>query len=402
MVKRAKRYKGTKSKFVFNFNFNWKRFSVILLFVLISAFTIYRYFEFVNIQLKDPVKEYETVQYLLRRYPDSFKRTLVVFEDEEEGEEKVKHVYLYAHNSVKNMSVLIYIPNWVLYTGMEGDFGSAVAIAGFRYAGEFKQQGRGVEYAIWQLEELLGMKIDEYIWFDSSSFLAFKEGLGDISPNTSFAQYYKNGGEISDSVFFFNSFVSKLNWFNLLFSDSRFSNFNPTIYSSYFTFPQVIAELRKINTSILNIKPYVIDLGLSQYLLQKEYEEEGGIKNYLLPQAFDTVWREKTERMYEKEMERERVRIEVYNGSNISGKAYSFGRKISNSGAEVVRFDNAPSVEDSTKFYVPNMQDFDYSFKVVEDLFPGKYELIEGRPSFMTTGDIVIILGKDISTMFSF
>ena len=48
------------------------------------------------------------------------------------------------------------------------------------------------------------------------------------------------------------------------------------------------------------------------------------------------------------------------------------------------------------------MQDFDYSFKVVEDLFPGKYELIEGRPSFMTTGDIVIILGKDISTMFSF
>ncbi len=68
----------------------------------------------------------------------------------------------------------------------------------------------------------------------------------------------------------------------------------------------------------------------------------------------------------------------------------------------MVRFDNAPSKESSTKFYVPNQAEFKNSLAIIRELLPGQYELINGRPSFMTTGDIVIILGEDISSMYSF
>ena len=402
MVKRNNRYKSAKKKSVFNFKVSFSKLFLIVLFVGLVGYLVYAYTEFMHIQIQDPLKNGNSAQYLLKRYPDSFKKSLIVFENVYEGEKRIEHVYLYAHNVEKDMSVLIYVPSWLLFTGMESDFGSAVAVSGFRYAGDFKQQGRGIEYAIWQLEELLGMKVDSYIWFDSSSFLSFQENLGEVISNASYAQYYQNGGDLSESVFFLNGFVSRLSWFNLFFSASKFKESESVIYSSYFSLPQIVAELKRINTSILNLKPFVVDLSHSQYILQKEQEGVTGIQRYLVLSELDSVWRSNTERMHDKELEKERVRVEVYNGSGITGKAYSFGRKISNSGCEVVRFDNAPSRESTTKFYVPNKDDFENSFKVISELFPGSFELIEGRPSFMTTGDIVIILGEDISSMFSF
>ena len=106
--------------------------------------------------------------------------------------------------------------------------------------------------------------------------------------------------------------------------------------------------------------------------------------------------------MIDRELEKERVRVEIYNGSGMSGYASQYARRIRNSGCEVVRYDNAPNLQDKTEFYVPKPKEFEYSLKVIFELFPGTYETIEGRPSFMTTGDVVIILGKDIPTVYSF
>ena len=48
------------------------------------------------------------------------------------------------------------------------------------------------------------------------------------------------------------------------------------------------------------------------------------------------------------------------------------------------------------------MKDYKNSLNLVSEMLSGRFEVIEGRPSFMTTGDIVIILGKDIKFMYSF
>lgn len=402
MVKRSSRYKSAKRKTLIKVNLNFSKIFLILFSLGLIGYLVYAYIEFTNVKILNPLRSGDSVHYLLKRYPDDFKKTLVVFENTYEGEDRIEKAYLYAYNGEKEMSVLIYIPNWVLYTGLESDFGSAVAISGFRYAGDFIQPGRGIEYAVWQFEEMLGMKVDDYIWFDAKAYLSFQENLGEVENNTSYSQYYENGTNISDEVFFINGFVSNLNWFNLFFSASKFRDSSAVIYSSYFSLPQVVVELKRINSGVFNLKPFVIDLGSSEYILAKESEDGIGISNYLVLSKYDALWRERTERMHDRDLERERVRVEVYNGSGISGEAYSFARKIANSGCEVVRFDNAPSRESNTKFYVPNKGEFENSYRVITDLFPGTYELIEGRPSFMTTGDIVVILGEDISSMFSF
>jgi len=396
------RYKYAKKGKDIKVNINIKKVVLFLLLSCVLGYLIYAYVGLSNIKSQNPLDEGNSNLYLLSKYPDSFKKTLIVFENEFDEQERIERVYMYAQNREKDMSILIYIPHWLLYMGLESDFGNAVAVSGFKYAGDFKKPGKGVEYAIWQLEDLLGMNVDDYIWFNSEAFLLLQEKLGEFSSETTYSQYYQNGSEISGEVFFLNGFVSRLNWFNLVLSASKFQDSNAVIYSSFKTLPNVVVELKNIQSSILNYKPFVIDVSLPVYLETKETEGSGGIASYFKSDEFDTVWRSNTSRMIDKGLERERVRVEVYNGSGISGEASAFARKVANSGCEVVRFDNAPTSEANTKFYIPNKEEFKESLSVISELLPGQYELIEGRPSFITTGDIVIVLGEDISSMYSF
>ena len=48
------------------------------------------------------------------------------------------------------------------------------------------------------------------------------------------------------------------------------------------------------------------------------------------------------------------------------------------------------------------MEKFSNTYRVVSDVIPVEFEAVEGRPDFMTTGDIVVVLGKDIKSMYSF
>jgi len=275
-------------------------------------------------------------------------------------------------------------------------------VSSFKYAGEFKQRGRGVEYAIWQIEQVLGTNIDEYIWFNASSFKVFSEKLGESTGDPIYAQYYANGFEASDDAFFLNSFISRLGWVNLIFSASKFKDSESTVYSSLPTLASTVVKLKQIEQGTLSSRPYIIDLSDNKYLSQEELVDSGGISNTIKTSEFDATWREHIDSMIDRELEKERTRVEVYNGSGVTGAAGQYARRIRNSGCEVVRFENAPNNVDNTIFYVPNKEEYNDSLSTIMEIFPGQYEIIEGRPSFMTTGDIVIILGKDISRMYSF
>lgn len=401
MRKGRNRYKSAKTGGI-KLNLSMRKILTFLLLVAFVGYLVYVYIGFINIKSANPLKEGNATHYLLSRYPSSFKKTLIVLENKFNEQDRIEKVFLYAENKEKDVAVMIYLPNWVLYTGLESDFGNAVAISGFRYAGDFKQPGKGIEFAIWQFEELFGMKVDEYIWIDSDAFLLLQENLGEFTSDTVYAQYYQNGWEVSEDVFFFNGFVSRLSWFNLIFSSNKFRDREVVIYSSLESLPGVVVELKNIHSRLLKLRPYVIDLSSSKYLDQRESDGMGGMQNYLKLSEFDSVWRGSTEKMIERELEKERVRVEVYNASGIAGKASSYARKVANSGCDVVRFDNAPSRAESTKFYVPNPDDFKRSLEIITALFPGQYEIVNGRPDFMTTGDIVIILGEDISGIYSF
>ncbi len=285
---------------------------------------------------------------------------------------------------------------------MEKDFGSSIPVSTFKYAGDFLQEGRGFEYAIWQFEQLLGSNIDEYIWVSGNAFKIFEDKLGESMGDSIYAQYYSNGFKVNQEAFFLNSFVSKLGWFNLMVSSSKFKDSQAVIYSSLPTLGNVIVKLKQIHKSTLSLSPYLIDFSSNEYLSQQESSGGVGISSYINTDEYDSVWSGFIESMIDRKLEKERVRVEVYNGSGMSGYASQYARRIRNSGCEVVRYDNAPVEQEKTQFFVPNQEGFVNSLEVISEIFPGTYEIVEGRPSFMTTGDIVIILGKDIPTVYSF
>ncbi len=402
MSSKVSRYKRKKEKKAFKIYFNIEKFLFFLILIGLLAYAVFAYVGFKNIKSEDILAKGNSDFYLLSKQRDQLDKTLIVFEQEYNGKDKISMAYLYSENKEKEVSVLTYIPGWVEYTEVKEDFGSSIPISSFRFAGDFLQEGRGFEYAIWQFEQLLGGNIDDYIWISSDAFAVFSDRLGEASGDTVFAQYYVNGFDVNQEAFLLNSFVSKMGWLNLAISSSKFRDAQAVIYSSMSTLGNTVGKLKQIHSSILSTRPYLIDLSSSSFLSQQESSSGVGITSYINTAEYDEIWREFADSMIDRQLEKERVRVEVYNGSGMSGYAGQYARRIRNSGCEVVRFDNAPEEYEKTKFYIPKPDDFKYSLKVIRELFPGTYEIIEGRPSFMTTGDIVIILGKDIPTVYSF
>lgn len=373
-----------------------------LVIVCLVGYGLFAFFSFRSIKTDNPLSNSSSDTYLLSQRKDSLKKTLIVFETESEGEEKIEHVYVYVENSDKEESILVHVPNWIYYGGLEGDFGSAVPVSSFKYAGEFLQQGRGVEYAVWQIEQLLAIKFDSYIWFTPDAINVVEDNLGDITGEMVYANYYSNGESVKAESLYINSFFSHIGWFKLVTSAQKFGESSAVIYSDIGSLMGVFLELKDIENSVYSLSPYLLDLGDSSNINTKQADNLGGMVSYLNSSGFDSTWRKLNNKLLDKELEQERIRVEVYNGSGISGAAGQFARKIENSGCDVVRYDNAPDNISESVFYVPNPDEYVNSLEVISELFPGAFDLFKGRPTFMTTGDIVIILGEDISRMYSF
>lgn len=400
MANKRDRYRIKKEKKKIHINIGGLFISFLL--VALLGYFIYGYLALNNVKSENILEKSDSDYYLLSKGKDQLEKTLIVFEEEYNEKNRISMAYLYAQNKEKGVSTLVYIPGWVEYNSIKGDLGSSIPVSSFRFAGDFLQEGRGYEFAIWQFEQLLGGNIDEYIWVTPQARNAFTQNLEQSSEEAVYAQYYTNGFEVNQEAFFLNVFASKLGWFNLLKSASQFKNLDAKIYSSLPTLGGVITRFREIQSGILSSRPYLVDLSSSKYLFQQESSSGVGITSYINVDEYDIVWRDFIGNMLDRELEKEQVRVEVYNGSGMSGYASQYARKIKNSGCEVVRYDNAPALEEKTKFYVSKPENFKNSLNVILELFPGTYEIIEGRPSFMTTGDIVIILGKDIPTVYSF
>lgn len=381
---------------------NWWKPLLILTILAVISYGIYAFISFRSIKAQDPLRNEGGHYYLLSKNRDDFKKTLIIFENTRNDQDVIEQVYIFGENAQKQQSVLVHIPGWVYYGGLENDFGNAVPVSSFRYAGDFLQEGKGVEYAIWQLEQLMGINFDEYIWLTPTALQSIEKNLGDIDGDVLYSEYYQNGNDISQDSLFLNSFVSHLNWVRLVLVADRFQNSNAVIYSSHPSIMNVFLTLKQIQSSIYATKPYMIDLSTGDNIIQKESSTSGGMINFVNSIEFDKAWRNLTSKMLDKGLEQERVRVEIYNGSGIPGAAAQFARRIQNAGCEVVRYENAPELVETTKFYVPNPDLYVNSLSSISELFPGQYDELNERPLFMTTGDIVIVLGEDISRMYSF
>jgi len=395
---RRRRTKKTKS-----INIHFRFILLLLSATLFLGFVIYYIFTVTSIKTIDKAILNGSQRYLLSQSNGESKRTVIILEQGYDNERRISEVYLFLSNKDKGKSLLVYIPSWLYFTGLEENFGSAIPISSFRYAGDTLQEDRGVEYSVWQISQILGITFNNYIYINSEANSALDSVFGeDVIAKDRYRDMFKAGDKASLSEGFFKlqAISSKVSFVKSLFKVGGLKDFSNNIYSDL-SFIESITMLKNIEKALQATESYAIDLSNAKYS-KEELSDSGGIKRYLLSKEFDNSYRNLISLLIDKELEKERVRVEVYNGSGVAGAAMQFGRKIENSGCDVVRYENAPNTIDKTIMYISKPEDFKKSFKIVSEIFSDNFELVEGRPDFMTTGDIVIILGEDIKRMYSF
>ena len=390
---------GTKK----NTHINWSKILVYgLLSVLILFFAVY-FIIILSAKFNDPTKQNGSHQYLLSKSTEDFEKTLVVMETGSGDDQKISEIYLFLSNQSKKETIVIYVPGWMYFSGLEEDFGNSIALSSFRYAGDFLQEGRGVEYAIWQIGQMLGLKADKYIWFSPDGVNNYSEMYGDFSGvEDKYREYYKtvDSDVLGDSFYKLNMLASKYSAFDNMMHMGSMLDTQESVFSNM-SFREYLSFWSNLNNKIAKTESFGIDLSYFRYSTE-DLSNSGGQMRYLNTSEFDIVYRNLISKIMDRSLEKERVRVEVYNGSGVAGAAKQFGRKIENSGCDVVRYENAPSTADRTVVYVSNKESYKNSLEIVTEILSGSFDLVEGRPAFMTTGDIVVVLGKDIQQMYSF
>ncbi len=392
-----------KNKSQKQIHINWSKVLVYGALLLIILFLSTYFILILSAKFSDPTKQNGSHQYLLSKSTGDFEKTLVVIEGGSGTDRKISEIFLFLTNQSKKESILIYVPGWMYFSGLEEDFGNSIALSSFRYAGDFLQEGRGVEYAIWQIGQMLGTKVDRYIWFSPEGITNYSGMYGDFSGvEDKYREYFKtvDSDILGDSFYKLNMLASKYSAIDNMVHLGLMLKTQSNVFSNL-SFRQYLSFWETFNTQVAKTEAYGIDLSYYRYSTE-DLSSSGGQMRYLNTTEFDTVYRNLISKVVDRSLEKERVRVEVYNGSGVAGAAKQFGRKIENSGCDVVRYENAPSTTDRTVVYVSDKDDYKSSLEIVTEILSGSFNLIEGRPAFMTTGDIVVVLGKDIQQMYSF
>ncbi|HAM37768.1 TPA: hypothetical protein DCP42_03595, partial [Patescibacteria group bacterium] len=267
-----------------------------------------------SLKLADSTKVNGSNQYLLSQTKDDTNTTLVVLESGNDQAKKISEAYLFLTNKNKEESILIYIPGWIYYGGLEEDFGNSVAVSSFRYAGDFLQEGRGIEYSIWQIGQMLGIKVDNYIWFSPDSVKSYSSIYGDTSGvEDKLREYYKVSGEdaLNDPFFKLSTMSSRYSVLKNMLGISKLIGLSK-FGSSNLSFTEYLDFFANLNKTVSSTETYGIDLSFFRYSTE-DLSSSGGQIRYINTTEFDNVYRGLIAKIIDRSLEKERVRVEIYN-----------------------------------------------------------------------------------------
>ena len=400
--KRSKRREGRNQK-----NSGGKKTSSSLVIVsIVGAFIVilgfYSVFSLFSIKTKDPLAENLSSHRFLSNLDTNLEKTMFVFEEGEEENRTISSVYVLLTNKEKGNSIVVYMPGFVYFNGLEENFGSPIPISSLRYAGEFLHEGMGVDYSIWQINQILGFSVNDYIWFTTEASQTLHEVYG--SPDNIKEKYkeaYSNSGvTLSDAYLKLHITSAQYTPVKTIWKVNAVKDMDLQVLSNL-SFVSVLSRLASFERTVVETNSLVLDLSSPNYSSEELSDLGGQIRTINLSE-YDKDLRRNYINVIDREIEKERVRVEVYNGSNVAGKAGIYARKILNNGCDVVRFGNTPEPLERTQVYISDKSEFDDSFRVVAEVLFDRYEILEERPRFMTTGDIVVLLGSDILQMEMF
>ncbi|MCK9369014.1 LytR C-terminal domain-containing protein [Candidatus Dojkabacteria bacterium] len=364
---------------------------VLLITVITTIFAI-QFTRFLSIKTQSSVDKQALSKYLIKR--DNVKSTLIVLQDL--VNDKIAGAWYVVSNQKTNTSFVYYVPPGVYMRDYSGKVSEYVSVGDLKYAGNIINHTREIEYSIWQLSNLTGITVDSYIWFKPDSLAPFSNLFNDVSDYSldDFNLLYLPKNEITKPALAINSITSKYSLFPLITNIAQYKKLAEGIDTNMSSFA-LLERIKEINRDITvsGVTMFNLSQLWATNIETTSDEREVNVINYPeIDSRLDNV----INILKGRNIEKEQVKVEVYNGSDIDGLASRYFRKIKNAGLDVVRYENAPVIYEKTQIYIPDQSKYIYSLDLVKRILVVTPTIINSRPDFMTTGDIVIVLGKDM------
>lgn len=283
--------------------------------------------------------------------------------------------------------------------------------------GVYQTEDERMQYVVNGIENLLAVDIDRYLLLDEESSLEIFQAIGGayINNPSEFADSdlidgnghifsLQEGGVGLGSIDLVNIFrtdepdsSSRLNRqnkalegiFRRVSSVKIFFRFNDIIIAieENLQTDLTVAELRRVVFALLTVDEFREGYTTEESLV---VSEEGFY--YTNTDKIDRTLREV---FGIRSVEREQARVEVFNATAVNGRGARVSRKLKNLGYDVIRVGNTSIKEQENIIYVSEEEEFKNSINMAKKIFKGDLRVENELPKFVSTGDIVIIIGKE-------
>lgn len=348
--------------------FCFKHLKTVLLLLLILALGYWIYIAYTtvrDIKIVDVIGESEVVEF---SQEEVVRKSLVVYEDPNATEQKNLFILAVIYNPDISESLTYYFPKNLYVKDYLSN--REIPVCTLTYAGDSYMYDEKYAYVVRQIEEQMGIKFDSYVWLGSKIGENF---VGDIS---------------NDPLSVFSS-LSLVNLMPRYYKVHLFEEY----FHSNMSFLEMYSFFQNMNALVSSGNNEFVDLGTKEMTFETSLSTGEKVR-VLSTSSIDDSLRGNIDVLRTRDLSREHAKIEVYNASDIQGYAQVMGRKIYNAGCRVIRYETASEQYDETKIYVTDKERFANALSVVSSVV-SEAEVIEGRPSFLTTGDIIVVLGQD-------
>lgn len=363
----------------------------VLLIILIIRFTNSQVNELKDLKFSDSFEGEFTTSYLIEEMPEDQVFSLLIVADFGEVEKpRVDNlIVVQIDPGAEEVRLITLQPDLYFYQyDSPGVSASSVAdvirIRDLMVAGELKSPPMTFAYVYYEIQELLAIPINGYVYFGPEVINDFNRFSQNFSlPET--IQKEGNNDKVAESTLeYWQNFIKTVSlyriWRNRQLIPDIASNMSVT---GLF---EVLDKAHDINVD--DFKLVYID----EEKLVESTNERGDIVYQIRQSAIDEALEAN---LGDQQIDREQARIEVFNGGEISGRGGRYGRWIKHIGGDVIRIENAPGFWDDSVIYVTDKEKFAYTVEKISMLWNGDIEVRGGRPSFLTTGDIIVVVGAD-------
>lgn len=353
--------------------------AILLAVVLVLLFIGIPLYTYTSIEKLKAISIEDTLELENREIssPDGLQTFLLMVDDAQKGEYSTSHAYCLIWNTEKNSGVLVMLPGWLYVVPKANSPETYVAVDDLGYlVNEIVPDEP--EAVIEEYENVIGINIDDYFWIDSEARETLEASVGVIQNVDSSAKFLKN-------------FNKKVNLRSLILSVDKIDELALGLHTDLNSV-ELYRRIKLISTLEGTESLPVIDLSEEWGSIDGSLSSgtQISIMNY---SAFDENLSQYYEILRSREIEKEQVKIEVFNAGEISGLASRIMRRLANNGLKVVRAGNCPVDYDKNTIYISDMEKFKGSLEATIGIlgYGENVEIVPGRPDFLTTGDIIVI-----------